>query len=390
MALDLDVRINSEPQLTTHKRIDFMERVFRQSARGFLFHHGIPVWLSLCLLLCGLPSAALAQSQQPATNAPQTQGQAEQPADPQTAGSISGTVVYQEGSPIGGARVTLTRPGLTSPSQETTTGDEGQFEFDRIAPGPFRLTVTGEDFGTQTFSGELHPQEAFLVPQIMLHIATVVTEIRVVPPEEIAQQEVRQAEKQRILGVIPNFYVSFDSDPVPLRWKQKFSLAWKSVLDPTTFVGAAAVAGINQASDRFPSYRQGAEGYAKRFGASYADIFDGTVIGSALMPSLLRQDPRYFYKGTGSKRSRLLYAMSNSIISKGDNGKWQPNYSGISGGLITGSIANAYYPEKNRGVGLVFSVLAIRMAESSFTGIFDEFVSRKITSNVPPSARNQP
>jgi hypothetical protein len=284
----------------------------------------------------------------------------------------------------------LTRPGLTSPSQETTTGDEGQFEFDRIAPGPFQITVTGEDFGTQTFSGELHPDQALLVPQIMLPIATVVTKIQVVPPEEIAEAQVKQAEKQRILGVIPNFYVSFDSDPVPLTRRQKFSLAWKSVLDPTTFVGAAAVAGINQASDRFPTYGQGAEGYAKRFGASYADIFNGTVIGSALMPSLLKQDPRYFYKGTGSKRSRLLYAMSNSIISKGDNGQWQPNYSGISGGLITGGIANAYHPRNDRGIGLVFTTLAIRMAESSFTGIFDEFISEKITSNVPPSATNHP
>jgi len=74
--------------------------------------------------------------------------------------------------------------------------------------------------------------------------------------------------------------------------------------------------------------------------------------------------------------------MANSIISKGDNGRWQPNYSGIAGGLITGGIANAYYPRNDRGVGLVFSVLAIRVAESSFTGIFDEFISRKITSNV--------
>jgi hypothetical protein len=347
-------------------------------------------WLSVWLLLCGFPSAALAQSQQPATNAPQAQAQAEQPANPQGAGSISGTVAYQEGTPIGGAHVTLTRPGLTSPSRQTTTGDEGQFEFDRVAPGPFQLNVTGEDFGTKTFSGELRAGEAFLVPEIMLPIATVVTEIRVTPPEEVAAAEVRQEEKQRVFGVIPNFFVSYDSDPVPLTRKQKFSLAWKSVIDPTTFVGAAAVAGINQASDRFPAYGQGAEGYAKRFGASYADIFDGTVIGSALMPSLLRQDPRYFYKGTGSKGSRLLYAMSNSIISKGDNGRWQPNYSGIAGGLITGGIANAYYPRNSRGVGLVFSTLAIRMAESSFTGIFDEFVSRKITSNVPPSSTNHP
>lgn len=366
-----------------------MQPSLRKYLQDFLVRRACLAWLSLCILLCGFPSA-LAQSQLPATNAPQAQGQAAQPPNSQETGSVSGTVVYQEGEPIGGARVVLTRPGLSSPSQETTTGDEGQFSFDHVAPGLFQITVTGEDFGTKTTSGELHPNEALIIPQITLPIATVVTSIQVKPPEEIAQEQVRQAEKQRILGVIPNYYVSFESDPVPLTRKQKFSLAWKSVLDPTTFVGAAAVAGINQASDRFSAYGQGAKGFAKRFGASYADIFNGTVIGSALMPSLLKQDPRYFYKGTGSKKSRILYALSNSIISKGDNGRWQPNYSGISGGLITGGIANAYYPARNRGVGLVFSTLGFRLAESSFTGLFDEFVSRKLTSNVPKPPTPQP
>lgn len=366
-----------------------MQRILRKYLQDFLLRRASLAWLSFCVLaLCGLPAPAVAQTQ-PATNAPQAQGQAAQPANPE-AGSVSGTVVYQEGEPIGGARVVLTHPGLTSPSQETTTGDEGQFSFDHVAPGIFQITVTGEDFGTKTFSGELHPNEAQIVPQITLPIATVVTQVRVKPPEEIAQEEVQQAEKQRVFGVIPNFYVSYDSDPVALTRKQKFSLAWKSVIDPTTFVGAAAVGGINQAADRFPAYGQGLKGFAKRFGASYADIFDGTVIGSALMPSLLRQDPRYFYKGTGSKKSRILYALSNSVISKGDNGRWQPNYSGISGGLITGGIANAYYPRSSRGVGLVFSTLGFRIAESSFTGLFDEFVSRSITSNVPKPPTPQP
>ena len=364
-----------------------MQRILRKCLQNF---RASLAWLSFCFLLYGLPSAALAQSQQPATNAPETQGQAAQPTDPQGSGSISGTVVYQEGAGIGGATVTLTRPGLTSPSQQTTTGDEGQFEFDRVAPGPFQLTVTGADFGTKTFSGELQAGQAFLVPEIMLPIATVVTSITVQPPEEVAAAQVRQQEKQRTFGVIPNFYVSFVSDPVPLTRKQKFSLAWKSVSDPVTIVGAGAVGGIEQAADRFSAYGQGAQGYAKRFGSAYADIFDGTVIGSALMPSLLRQDPRYFYKGTGSKGSRLLYAMANSVISKGDNGRWQPNYSGLAGGVITGGIANAYYPARNRGVGLVFNTLLIRVAESSLTGIFDEFVARGVTSNVPNPPTPQP
>ena len=365
-----------------------MERIFTESLRGIICRSRISVWLSLGILLYGMP--ALAQSQQPPANATQKAGPAgPQLPDPQSSGSISGTVVYQEGTPIAGARVTLARQGESS-SQETTTGEEGQFSFDRIAPGPFQLTITGEGFATQTVSGELHPHEAYLVPQISMPIATVVTEVRVTPPEEVAEAQIKEQEKQRVFGVIPNFYVSFVSDPVPLTPKQKFELAWKSVRDPVTFVGAGVFAGIEQASDRFTAYGQGTKGYAKRFGAAYADIFDGTFIGSALMPSLLRQDPRYFYKGAGSKGSRLLYAMSNSIISKGDNGRWQPNYSGFLGGVITGSIANAYYPPSNRGVKLVFDTLLTRIAESSVAGIFDEFISRRVTSNVPDPPTAQP
>lgn len=283
----------------------------------------------------------------------------------------------------------LTRPGQIT-SQSTVTGEDGQFSFDGVAPGAFQLTITAEGFETQTIAGELHASEAYLAPPITLRLATVKTEIQVRPPEVVAQEQVRQQEKQRVLGVIPNFYVSYVPDPVPLTPKQKFGLAWRTVIDPVTIVGAGTLAGMEQASDRYSAYGQGAQGYGKRFGAAYADIVDGTFIGGALLPSLLKQDPRYFYRGTGSTKSRLLYAISNSIISKSDSGHWEPNYSGLLGGAITGGIANAYYPARNRGVGLVFSTLLTRMAESSIAGIFNEFVGRKLTSNVPPSSTNQP
>ena len=92
-----------------------------------------------------------------------------------------------------------------------------------------------------------------------------------------------------------------------------------------------AIAGVEQASNTFAGYGQGAQGYGKRFGANYADAFIDTMIGGAILPSLFKQDPRYFYKGTGTIRSRAMYAIANSVICKGDNGRWQPNYSGDSG-----------------------------------------------------------
>src|SRR5439155_3325859 len=159
-------------------------------------------------------------------------------------------------------------------------------------------------------------------------------EVRVVVSRaEIAEDQIKVQEKQRVLGVVPNFYVSYDHHPVSLDPKQKFELAWKSTIDPVSFGLTGAVAGIQQAHNDFSGYGQGTQGYAKRFGASYANFVASTYIGGAILPSLFKQDPRYFYKGTGSKRSRVLYALANSVLRNVHNGPWQANYSGIIGSL---------------------------------------------------------
>ena len=189
-----------------------------------------------------------------------------------------------------------------SPDQEVLSGDDGQFSFANIAPGPFQLTITSAGFATQTSSGILHAGEIYIVPQIALAVATAVTEVRVGLPHGSKWQKrrSRMQEKQRVLGVIPNFYVSYVPNAVPLTSKQKFELAWKTTVDPVTFVVTGAIAGVEQAQNQFSGYGQGAQGYGKRYGAAYADLVTGTFIGSAILPSLLKQDPRYFYKGTGS------------------------------------------------------------------------------------------
>jgi hypothetical protein len=206
----------------------------------------------------------------------------------------------------------------------------------------------------------------------------------VVPRIEVAEEELKVEEKQRVFGVIPNFYVSYIPDAAPLASKQKFQLAWRSTIDPVNFVITGAIAGVQQADGTFSGYGQGAQGYAKRYGASYADFVTGTFIGSAILPSLLKQDPRYFYKGTGSVRSRVLYAIANSVICKGDNGHWQPNYSSILGSLASGGISNLYYPAQNRdGAGLTFENALIGIGETAATNLLQEFVIRKLTPNAP-------
>jgi hypothetical protein len=141
---------------------------------------------------------------------------------------------------------------------------------------------------------------------------------------------------------------------------------------------------VEQATDEFSGYGQGAQGYAKRFGASYADTVSSTFIGGAILPSLLKQDPRYFYKGTGSTRSRLLYAIANSVICKGDNRRWQVNYSGILGALASGGLSNLYYPSTDRdGIGLTFENAVIGIGQGAAANILQEFVIKKLTPKLP-------
>jgi hypothetical protein len=290
--------------------------------------------------------------------------------------------VDRTGAAVAGARVRLTREVQAS-NQEAQSGDDGQFSFANIASGPFHLTITATGFATQETSGILHPGESYVVPQIALAVASAASEVEVVLPRtEVAEVEIKEEEKQRVFGVFPNFYVSYVPNAAPLTSKQKFELAWKLAVDPVTFVLTGAVAGVQQAQNSFGGYGQGAEGYGKRYGAAYGDLVTSTFIGAAILPSLLKQDPRYFYKGTGSTRSRILYALANAVICKGDNGHWQANYSGIIGSLASGGISNAYYPPKDRGADLVFENAAVGIGETAVANLLQEFLIRKLTPNL--------
>jgi hypothetical protein len=327
-------------------------------------------WQALCILFCCLTTLPDVSAAQDAT-----------------AGTIRGTVVDQNGYFLLAARVSLTRPGQTEVKTQESDG-AGHFVFTAVPPGPFQLTVTGEGFATQQVPGVLHPGEALEVPLISLPIAAATTEVRVsVTNYELAEEQVKIEEKQRVLGVIPNFYVSYQQDALPLRPKQKFELAWKTSIDPVTFAATGGFAGVQQAQNEFSGYGQGAHGYAKRYGAAYGDAVIGTMIGGAILPSLLKQDPRYFYKGTGSTRSRIMYALANAVICKGDNGHWQFDYSGILGALAAGGISNLYYPASSRnGAGLTFENTLIGIGGSAVGNLFQEFLIRKLT----PHAQSKP
>ncbi len=298
-------------------------------------------------------------------------------------GSIHGVVVSSDGAVYEGVRVALAQTGSTV--RVAKSDNNGRFDFADVPPGAFSLTVSSDGFATQVISGFLHSGESYEVHELMLLVATATSEVRVTASQkEIAQEQFRQEEKQRVFGVIPNFFVTYVPNAPPLISKQKFNLAWKTSTDPVNFVLTGVVAGIQQADNTFSGYGQGAQGFAKRYAANYADGFIGTIIGGAILPSLLKQDPRYFYKGTGTIRSRALYAISMSVVCKGDNGHWQVNYSGILGGLAAGGISNLYYPASDRnGVALTFENALIGIAGSAAENLVQEFIIRKLTPKVP-------
>jgi Carboxypeptidase regulatory-like domain len=341
----------------------------------------------LCALLGVSAAASLAQTQAPGVQrAPRTGASSggQQP-DQGTLGNISGIVVDESGSIVVGAKIRLTRQNQSS-GTETVSDDDGKFSFANVAPGPFQLAITAASLSAQTVSGTLQPGESYVAPQVVLPVATQVTEVTVsagFAPVEVAEIQIQDQEKQRVFGIIPNFYVSYIPNAKPLTSKQKFELAWKSSIDPFTFVAVGALAGIEQAADEYPGYGQGLEGYGKRYGAAYGDLTIGTFLGSAVLPSVLKQDPRYFYKGTGSTRSRILYALSTPFICKGDNGNWQPNYSYVFGNIAAGGISSLYYPSSDRSTTrVVFETAFLRFGENALSAVFQEFVVRRLTPHV--------
>ncbi len=202
-----------------------------------------------------------------------------------------------------------------------------------------------------------------------------------------AAEQVKEEEKQRILGIVPNFGTTYRSDAVSLTAGQKMSLAFRSAIDPATFAIALLVGGMHEMGDEDRAFGWGAEGYGKRAGAAYLDAFDSSMIGSGLLPVLFRQDPRYFRMGHGTAKHRLLYALATTVICKHDkSGRWEPNYSYIGGNIVAGGISNLYYPAQNSGVDQTLSNGAIVTAEGAAGSVFVEFwpdLSRKFFHDDP-------
>jgi hypothetical protein len=327
----------------------------------------------------------LAQADSSAQQLPGEHGQDSQPpssgALQQDLGGISGTVTDLYGDLLPGATVTLDGQ-IPADRHQIVANDNGSFAFDGLRGNTsYRITVSRDGFVTWTSAAiMLTPVQHVFLSGVVLKIEGEQASVTVyASTAQIAVEQVRIEEQQRVLGFIPNFYVVYDSkNAVPLTAKLKFKLALRVSVDPVTMAGVAFMAGINQAADT-PNYVEGAKGYGQRVGAVAADSSTDILIGGAILPSLLHQDPRYFYQGTGTTQSRLRHALFSPFICRGDNGRWQPNYSSVGGDLASSAISNVYYPQSNRGAGLVFGNFAIGTAERMASGFAQEFIFRRFT-----------
>jgi hypothetical protein len=296
-------------------------------------------------------------------------------------GVLHGVVNDVGGTPVAGAQVVLS---TVSGQRKTITDEDGGFQFTGVPAGAFSVTAAADGLAPATSAGRLAAGEVHTIPTFALPIATAHFNVDAISQRDMAELQIQQEEKQRLIGLLPNFFVSYDKNAVPLMARQKFELTDKTILDPINFAASGATAGILYAENTYPGYGSGPGAYGKYFGASYAGLVTGTMLGGAVLPALFHQDPRYFYMGTGSVWRRAGYAMATAVISKGDNGKWQPAYAGILGDLGSGALSNIYIPAGSRsGTALTFENGALSILFDGVGNVVQEFLLKHLTPRVP-------
>jgi hypothetical protein len=349
--------------------------------REFLAHVFVSV-VALSLLAASLSAQELLRASEQLPDAPVSQASTWVSSNQGNA-TITGLVTDVQGAVIVGATITLED---AADGQRTSLSNErGAFTFASASDGIFSVTIWAEGFAPVVKTGiSIHAGENYQLFPIMMQVATAASTVEVGAQTqyELAEAQIKAGEKQRFLFIQPNFYVSYIANPAPLTAGQKMRLAFRATIDPFHLVNNAINAGWDQWRNNYPGYGQGVAGYGKRFGADYGNVVTGTIVGAGIVPALLHQDPRYIYKGTGSVASRIGYALLAVVRTKGDNGKWQPNYSGFIAGLSVGAISNSYLPMGDRkAIGNVIGGAFQSFALRGIGTLEEEFLARWVTTH---------
>jgi hypothetical protein len=203
-----------------------------------------------------------------------------------------------------------------------------------------------------------------------------------VPPQIVLKND-------RLFYVLANYTTVENLDKFgPLSAKTKFKLSAKTMSDPVTISFIGMIALIGQARNSDPSYGQGFQGYAKRYGTFYANTGIGTLMTTSVFPALLHQDPRYFQLGTGSTWHRAKYSVSRIFVTRADSGERQFNYSEILGNAVAAGISNTYLPQNQRTLSNTLSVWGTDIMLNAVCNVAKEFwpdIRRKIHKQKHPN-----
>jgi hypothetical protein len=353
----------------------------------------ISFWCLFVLVFAAHSLSGLSTSSAGLPDAPSPQAQnatASSQADPTTS-SIAGTVEDLHGAPISGVVVTVTGVNDNAETHTATVDSAGAFTISGLAAGIYQVTIMlpGQSPQVATVVTLGSREERVLPIATSRHPRSSTTVHVDASINQVATAQVKIEEKQRVLGVVPNFYTSYIWNSAPLTPKLKFKLALRAEIDPIEFATDAGVAGVEQWHNTFPGYGRGWQGYGKRFGSAYADSVIGAFLGRATLPSIFHQDPRYFYRGTGSVGSRVFYALAQTFVTRGDNGDTEVNYSHLLGNFLTAGISNVYRAPSDRTASITFRDAGIVTAGDAAGNLLREFLSRPFTTNVPKFAKGK-
>lgn len=336
------------------------------------------------------PTITLPEAPQPASGQQATRAPGSVAPGHELPVRIKGVVSDMQGGLVPGAHIVIAcaDPVL---SQETTADQVGFFNVSNLPAGTYSVTISSP--GLQTYVvRDLHlkPGETYSLPEVSLPIARTSADVTVtLTTEQLAEEELHNELKQRVLGVLPNFYTSYQWDAAPLSVRQKFKLTTRALIDPV-FLGTTAItAGIQQANNDIPEYGGGAGGYWTRYAAAYGDAVIGRYVGSAVLASVFHQDPRYFVMTNGRWERRAFHAIASTVIQRGDNYHWEPGYSHLLGSALSGLITSTYHPNSDPGTTVLHTTI-FDLGNKAANNLIREFVLRHLAKNIPSYAKGKP
>jgi hypothetical protein len=207
------------------------------------------------------------------------------------------------------------------------------------------------------------------------------------PPERPADQPNPDVDSQgfdrsRIFGVLPNYStVERNTSVPPITTKSTFQMFALGSFDPYVFPFVAFTAGLAQVEHDEPSWGRGIGSYGKRYAMSFSDNAIGNLMTTAVGPTLLHTDPRYYVLGEGGFLHRAGYALSRSVVTRTRGGREAFNLSEIGGNLVGAGISNAYHPPEDRTVSGTMTRWGMQVMWDTLTNELKEFwpdIRRKI------------